>query len=169
VLLSVPWIIRVIRVIWVFYFIRILALFESLNFIGFVCVVKDIRVIITLREYAKEREAPSECQGRWGVCNLSTHFAGRDCTHGGRRERPHGLRPGARRRQGCPRHQDRNLCSLIRLSCHTRIAQPIQATQAPAETCFVRCCVCVRTVVVLLLLVYVYSDDCALILCLYAH
>jgi hypothetical protein len=30
-------------------------------------------------------------------------------------------------------------------------------------------CVCVRTVVLLLSLVYVYSDDCVLILCLYAH
>jgi hypothetical protein len=33
---------------------------RGLTFIGFVCVVKAIRVIITLSEYAKEREAPSE-------------------------------------------------------------------------------------------------------------
>ena len=33
---------------------------RGLTFIGFVCVVKAIRVIITQSEYAKEREAPSE-------------------------------------------------------------------------------------------------------------
>ncbi len=45
-------------------------------------MIKAIRVIITLNEYAKEREALSE----W---------------------------------QGCPGHEERKLCSLIRLSCDT--------------------------------------------------
>ena len=67
----------------------------------------------------KEREAPSEWQGRWDVCNLSVHFVGKDCTYLCRQERSHGLRRGARRRQGCPGHQGRKLCSLIRLSCPT--------------------------------------------------
>jgi hypothetical protein len=33
--------------------------------------------------------------------------------------RSHGLRRGARRRQGCPEHQERKLCSLIRLFFRT--------------------------------------------------
>jgi hypothetical protein len=64
-------------------------------------------VIITLNEYAKEREAPSEYQGRWGVFNLSAHFAGIHCTNMGCTSRSNSLRPGARRRKGCPRHQGR--------------------------------------------------------------
>jgi hypothetical protein len=55
---------------------------QVFKFIGFVSVIKAIRVIITLNEYAKEREALSE----W---------------------------------QGCPGHEERKLCSLIRLSCDT--------------------------------------------------
>ena len=34
------------------------------KFFGFDSVIKAMRVIIRLNEYAKEREAPSECQGR---------------------------------------------------------------------------------------------------------
>ena len=59
----------------------IISVIQVFKFIGFVCVVKARRVIIMLNEYAKEREAPSECQGRWGMCNLTAHFAGSDCTH----------------------------------------------------------------------------------------
>jgi hypothetical protein len=54
---------------------------QVFKFIGFVSVIKAIRDIVTLNEYAKKREAPSECQGRWGVCNSSAHFAGKDCTY----------------------------------------------------------------------------------------
>ena len=49
-------IMKIARLTWIVSAIRVF------KFIGFVCVVKAIRVIITLNEYAKEREAPSECQ-----------------------------------------------------------------------------------------------------------
>ncbi len=72
-----------------------------------------------IRQGVKEREAPSEWQGWWDVCYLSAHFVGMDCTYLGRLFRSHGLRGGARHRQGCPGHEERKLCSLIRLSCNT--------------------------------------------------
>jgi hypothetical protein len=53
-LFSVIRLMRITRVTWIF------SVSRGLTFIGFVCVVKAIRVIITLSEYAKEREAPSE-------------------------------------------------------------------------------------------------------------
>ena len=109
----VIWLMRTARVTW------IISVIQVFKFIGFVSVIKAKRVIITLNEYAKEREAPSEWQGRWDVCNLSAHFAGFDCTYFVRPIRSHGLRRGARRRQGCPGHPGRKLCSLSRLSCHT--------------------------------------------------
>jgi hypothetical protein len=56
---------RTARVTWI---IRVIQVFK---FIGSVSVIKAKRVIITLNEYAKEREAQSEWQGRWDVCNLS--------------------------------------------------------------------------------------------------
>ncbi len=80
---------------------------RAFTVIGFVCVAEARMVIITLNEYAKEHEAPSECQGRWFVCNLSAHFAGPYCTYVGRPRWSHSLRPGTRRRQGCPRHHKR--------------------------------------------------------------
>ncbi len=109
----VIWLMRTAKVAWIVMVIHVF------TFIGFVSVIKAIKVIITLNEYAKEREAPSEWQGRWGVCNLSVHFAGMDCTYACRPRRSHGLRRGARRRQGYPGHPERKLCSLIRLCCHT--------------------------------------------------
>ena len=57
-------VIRLMRIARVLGFI---ALFGVFTFIGFVCVVEAIRFIIMLSEYAKERETPSECQGRWVV------------------------------------------------------------------------------------------------------
>ncbi len=48
------------------------------------------------------------------MCNLNAHSAGMDCTYECRRERYNGHRRGARRRQGCPEHKGRKLCSLIR-------------------------------------------------------
>ena len=72
----VIWLMRTARVTW------IISVIQVFKFIGFVSVIKAKRVIITLDEYAKEREAPSEWQGRWYVCNLSAHFAGTDCTYG---------------------------------------------------------------------------------------
>ena len=109
----VIWLMRTARVTW------IISVIQVFKFIGFVSVIMAKRVNITLNEYAKEREAPSECQGRWGLCNLSAHFVGIYCTYSGRRNRSHGLRRGARRRQGCPGHLGGKLCSLIRLSCRT--------------------------------------------------
>ena len=44
------------RVTW------IISVIQVFKFIGFVSVINVIWVIITLNEYAKEREAPSECQ-----------------------------------------------------------------------------------------------------------
>ncbi len=91
------------RVVRIMRIARVTSIFNGIRvsrFIAFVCVAKDIIAIITLNEYTKEREAPSECQGRWVVCNLSAFFTGTDCTHTGRRKRSHSLRPGARRRQG---------------------------------------------------------------------
>ena len=49
---------RIAMVTWICSVIRVF------KFVGFVCVFKAIRVIITLNEYANECEAPSECQGR---------------------------------------------------------------------------------------------------------
>jgi hypothetical protein len=46
------------RVTW------IISVIQVFKFNGFISVIKAIRVIITLNEYAKEREAPSELQGR---------------------------------------------------------------------------------------------------------
>ena len=109
----VIWLMRTARVTW------IISVIQVFKFIGFVSVIKAKRVIITLNEYAKEREAPSEWQGRWDVCNLSAHFAGIYCTYLGHPKRSHGLCRGARRRQGCLGHPGGKLCSRIRLSCHT--------------------------------------------------
>ena len=109
----VYWLMRTARVTWI---INVIQVFK---FIRFVSVIKAMRFIITLNEYAKEREAPSEWQGRWDVCNLNAHFVGGDCTFLGRPMRSHGLRRGARCRQCCAGHPERKLCSLIRLSCHT--------------------------------------------------
>ena len=111
----VIWLMRTARVTW------IISVIQVFKFIGFVSVIKAVRVIITLNEYANASRsgAPSEWQGRWDVCNLSAHFAGGDCTYERHLWRSHGLRGGARRRQGCPGHQERTLRSLIRLSCHT--------------------------------------------------
>ena len=77
----VIWLMRTGRVIW------IISVIQVFKFIGFLSVIKAKRVIITLNEYAKECEAASECLGLWGVCNLSAHFAGRDCTYERRRAR----------------------------------------------------------------------------------
>ncbi len=54
----VIWLMRAARVTW------IISVVQVFTFIGFVSVIKAVRVIITLNEYAKKREAPSECQGR---------------------------------------------------------------------------------------------------------
>ena len=70
----VIWLTRTARVTW------IISVIQVFKLIGFVSVIKAIRVVVTLNEYAKKRETPSECQGRWGVCNSSAHFAGRNCT-----------------------------------------------------------------------------------------
>jgi hypothetical protein len=89
----VIWLMRTARVTW------IISVIQVFKFVRVVSVIKAIRVIITPNENAKEREASSECQGRLDVCNLSAHFAGKDCTYLCRRWRSHGLRRGARRRQ----------------------------------------------------------------------
>ncbi len=73
---------RVIRIMRIARVTLILTLFASL--IVFVYVTKDRMAIITLNEYAKEREAQSDYQVRWGVYNLSANFTGKDCTHFGR-------------------------------------------------------------------------------------
>ncbi len=108
----VIWLMRTARVTW------IISIIQVFKFIGFVSVIKAKRVII-IRQGVKELEAQSEWQGRWDVCNLSAHFVGMDCTYACRWERSDGLCRGARRRQGCPGHEERKLCSLTRLSCHT--------------------------------------------------
>ncbi len=59
-LFTVIRIMRIARVTSIFDVVRVT------RFIAFVCVAKDIIAIITLNEYAKEREAPSDCQGRLG-------------------------------------------------------------------------------------------------------
>jgi hypothetical protein len=71
----VSWPMRTARVSW------IISVIQVFKLIGFVSVIKAIWVVVTLNEYAKKREAPSECQGRYGVCNSSAHFAGKDCTN----------------------------------------------------------------------------------------
>ena len=48
----VIWLMRTARVTW------IISVIQVFKFIGFVSVIKAVRVIITLNEYAKEREAP---------------------------------------------------------------------------------------------------------------
>jgi E3 ubiquitin-protein ligase DOA10 len=50
----VIWLMRTVRVTW------IISVIQVFKFIGFVSVIKAKGVIITLNEYAKEREAPSE-------------------------------------------------------------------------------------------------------------
>ena len=60
VVLMVIWLMRTARITW------IISVIQVFKFIGFVSVIKAIRVIVTLNEYAKKREAPSECQGRVG-------------------------------------------------------------------------------------------------------
>ena len=55
------WLMRTARVTW------IISIIQVFKFIGFFSVIKAKGVIITLNEYAKEREAPSEWQGRWDV------------------------------------------------------------------------------------------------------
>ena len=52
------WLMRTARVT------SIISVIQVFKFIGFVSVIKAVRVIITLNEYAKERETPIECQGR---------------------------------------------------------------------------------------------------------
>ncbi len=97
----VIWLRRTARVSW------IISVIQVFKFIGFVYVIRAIRVIITLNEYSKEREAPSECKELWGVCNFSAHFAGENCTYSCRPRRSHGLRRGAHRCQGCPGHHNK--------------------------------------------------------------
>jgi hypothetical protein len=104
------WLIRTARVTWIMSVIQVL----------FICVIKAKRVIITLNEYAKaSRSVRHQVSGKDGVCNLSAHFAERNCTDSCRQERPHGLRRGARRRPGCPGHPGCKLCSLTRLFFRT--------------------------------------------------
>jgi hypothetical protein len=75
----VIWLMRTARVT------LIISVIQGFTFIGFVfSVLTAKRVIITLNEYTKEREEPSEWQGRWDVCNLNAHFAGLDFTFIGR-------------------------------------------------------------------------------------
>ena len=76
---------RTARVTW------IISVIQVFKFIGFVSVIKAVRVIVT-------------------------HFAGTYCTYACRLWRSHSLHRGARRRQGCTGHPERKLCSLIRLA-----------------------------------------------------
>jgi hypothetical protein len=89
----IVWLMRTARVTW------IISAIQVFKFISFASVIKAIRIIITLNEYAKEHDAKNECQGRWGAFNLSAHFAGTDCTYACRLWRSHGLRKGARCRE----------------------------------------------------------------------
>jgi hypothetical protein len=104
-----------------------------------------IKLLQLINEYAKERDAPSERLGLWGVCNLSAHFAGIYCTYEGRQSRSHGLRPGARRRQGYPRPKGRKLCSLIRAILSLSTSKPHKHALVVLFAV-----VCVRTLVSLL-------------------
>jgi hypothetical protein len=47
-------------------FLRLLWLFAHRD--GFVCFAKTKNIVLTLYEYAKEREAPSECVENGGAC-----------------------------------------------------------------------------------------------------
>ncbi len=49
----ISWPTRTARITW------IISVIQIFKFIGYVSVIKAIRVIVTLNEYAKEREAPS--------------------------------------------------------------------------------------------------------------
>jgi hypothetical protein len=111
----VIWLVRTARFTWIISGIMVF------KFIGFVSVIKAIRVIVTLNEYAKaSRSVRNQVRGKGGgMCKLSVHFEGKDCTYGGHRSRSHGLRRGACRGQGCPGHPGRKLCSLIRLFFRT--------------------------------------------------
>ncbi len=51
------WLMRTARVTW------IISIIQVFKFFGFVSVIKAKRVFITLNEYVKEREAPSEFRG----------------------------------------------------------------------------------------------------------
>ncbi len=58
-------IIRIMRISTVTYICKVIRAF---TFIAFVCVADATMTIISLNQYVKEREAPSECHGRLGVC-----------------------------------------------------------------------------------------------------
>jgi hypothetical protein len=105
---------RTARVTW------IISVIQVFKFIRFVSVIKAKGLL--LRYMNTPRSVRHQVSGKDGdVCKLSVHFVGKDCTSVCRHWRSHGLRRGARRRQGCLGHPGRKLGNFVGLGVGFRV------------------------------------------------